>query len=330
MISISFWETERKSSLFNRSGLHSREELVALLPRVIALLGDGSGSGDALNSFMSFVTSLLSACSLWDSHSAHGAVEPLGAARFDVTPDNERIFRLDAERTFISDENRGTLCRNLQEVFAHVGDYHQGEGFVVAFLSLFLSTQDVVRLIVHLHENQMRGYFSCMPEAYVRDARVLMKLLEERNWKLYEHMDGLLMPETFCSKWFIGMNVHVLPFTHVVTYMERVMSRGESYIFSFGLAFLLFHADAILSCTDVSHILQLLRLDEAVMPEESERESIYTGILRLADETEVENEKLAQLRHDVEADLAKQKEERERRMKEMEDTDDEIVFSDEE
>ncbi|GFE52928.1 TBC domain containing protein, putative [Babesia ovis] len=330
LLTEGFWEAERKSSLFSRSGAESRDDLLSLLPRVSALLGDGNAPGSALGSVMSYITSLLSACSLWDSSNQKATVGDLGKPLYEVTPDNERIFRLDAERTFILEDNRDILCKNLREVFGHVGDYHQGEGFVVAFLSLYLPTTDVVRLVVHLHENQMRGYFSCIPEAYVRDSRVLMKLLEERHWKLHEHINGLLVPETFCSKWFIGMNIHVFPFKHVVTYMERVLSRGDSYIFSFGLAFLLFHAETILATTDVSRILELLRLDDAVLPVEPEREAIYTGILQLAEEQEVETEKIQQLRVDVQAEMDRQKAQREQRMKELEDTDDEIVFSDEE
>ncbi|GIX61826.1 GTPase-activating protein, putative [Babesia caballi] len=330
MLTDKFWESERKSSLLSRSGLHSLQDLQALRTKVEALISGEDASSDIASSFMNYVVSLLRDCNIWESPNLRKAVETPAEPSFEVTPENERIFRLDAERTFIAEENREVLCRNLNRVFSHVGDYHQGEGFVIAFLSLFLSSDDVVRLVVHLHKHQLRGYFSCMPEAYVRDARVLMKLLEERNEKLHNHVEGLLVPETFCSKWFIGMNVHVLPFEHVVTYIGRVMTRGETYIFSFGLAFLLFHADAILGCSDVSRILQLLRLDEAIMPEESQREEIYGGILGLADETEVEEEKLSQLRRDVEEELAKQKESREKRLKEMEYSDDEIVFSDEE
>ncbi|EDO07848.1 Rab-GTPase-TBC domain family protein [Babesia bovis T2Bo] len=325
-----FWELERKSSLFSRSGVHSLEELLALRPRVVALLGDQPNDGSVISFMIHYVTNLVSSCSLWDHSNSNKSVDTLATPLFTVTPENERIFQLDAERTFTNEEHREALCYNLQEAFSHVGNYHQGEGFVVAFLSLFLDTTDVVRLIVHLHEDPMSGYFSCMPEAYVRDSRVLMKLLEERNLKLHDHLSGLVVPEAFCSKWFIGMTIHVLPFTHVITYMERVISRGECYIFSFGLAFLLYHGDAILASNDVSHILALLRLDESILPSESESESIYNGILQMADEIEVESEKISQLRIDVAADMVRQKEQREQRMKELEASDDEIVFSDEE
>ncbi|GBE59399.1 GTPase activating GAP, putative [Babesia ovata] len=332
MINSKLWEEERKSSLFNRSGLHSADELLSLRPKVEALLGGGdcAGGDDILSSIMNYVCTLMSACNLWSSPPSSPALPWPAEPRFEVTEENERIFRLDAERTFISEEHREVLCRNLKLVFTHVGDYHQGEGFVIAFLSLFLPATDVVRVVVHLHENQLRGYFSCTPEAYVRDSRVLMRLLKERNEKLYNHLEGLLVPETFCSKWFIGMNVHVLPFEHVVKYIENVLSKGESYVFSFGLAFLLFHAEAILGCNDVSKILQLLRLDDAILPPEDERDALYSGIMKLADETAVDTEQLSSLRAEVEKELQEQKEAREQRMKELEGTDDEIVFSDEE
>ncbi|CDR96550.1 TBC1 DOMAIN FAMILY MEMBER GTPASE-ACTIVATING PROTEIN, putative [Babesia bigemina] len=332
MINSKLWEEERKSSLFNRSGVHSEDDLLSLRRKVEALVGrnECAGEDDILSSIMNYVCKLMSACNWWSS--SPSSDEPLwpGEPRFEVSEENERIFRLDAERTFISEENRAVLCRNLTLVFRHVGDYHQGEGFVIAFLSLFLPAAEVVRLVVHLHENQLRGYFSCTPEAYVRDSRVLMRLLKGRNEELCKHLEGLLVPETFCSKWFIGMNVHVLPFEYVVKYIDKVLSEGERYIFSFGLAFLLFHAETILGCNDVSKVLQLLRLDDAILPPENEREAIYSGIMKLADETAVDIEQLSSLRAEVEKELQEQKEARERRMKELEGSDDEIVFSDEE
>lgn len=312
MINSKFWEEERKSSLFNRSGLHSLDELLSLRSKVEALLGDkeSKNDDDFITSIINYITSLMNACNIWTTTPSSAALPQPASPRFEVTEENERIFRLDAERTFISEEHREMLCQNLKLVFSHVGDYHQGEGFVIAFLSLYLPAPDVVRLVVHLHENQLRGYFSCTPDAYLRDCRVLMKLLQGLNEKLYNHLEGLLVPETFCSKWFIGMNVHVLPFEHVVSYIERVLSRGESYIFSFGLAFLLYHADAIIDCSDVSKILQLLRLDEAILPADDQREAIYSGIMKLADETAVDTQQLSSIRAEVESELLKEKEAR--------------------
>ncbi|KAK1933055.1 hypothetical protein X943_001996 [Babesia divergens] len=330
MINQQFWDAERKSCLLNRSGVRSHDELAALFPKVQALITGDATADDVAGSVMQYITDLISTCSIWATSEPTDGTTASVAPKFEVTPENERIFRLDAERTFISEEYRQVLCHNLKVVYEHIGDYHQGEGFVIAFLSMFLKSSDVVDLVVQLHTNQMRGYFSCMPEAYVRDCRVLMKLLEERNERLHSHIEGLLVPETFCSKWFIAMNIHVFTFEHVITYMQRVLTRGQTYIFSFGLAFLLYHADEIVACNDVSKILQLLRLDEAIMPEESQRDDIYNGILNLADETEVDEENISQLRKDVEEELQQQKEAREKRLKELDYSDDEIKFSDEE
>ncbi|KAK1444953.1 hypothetical protein BgAZ_108590 [Babesia gibsoni] len=330
MLSQEFWDAERKSSLLNRSGVKSLEELEALRQKVRELVTGEAGEQLFAANVVNSVTELFRTCTLWITSAVADQATEDTVNLFEVTPENERIFRLDAERTFATEQYRETFCNTLKKVFEHIGDYHQGEGFVIAFLSLFLETEEVVTLLTQLHKKHMHGYFSCTPEAYVRDCRVLMKLLKERHEKLHDHIEGLVVPETFCSKWFIAMNIHVLTFEHVITYMKHVFTKGHAYIFRFGLAFLLFHADELVACGDVSKILQILRIDEAVYPDENKREEVYQGILKLADETEVDGDKITEFRKEVEEDMKKQKEDREKRLKEIDYSDEEIVFSDEE
>jgi len=52
-------------------------------------------------------------------------------------PATNRIFTLDAERTFRDSANRSTMTDTLCKIWSEVQDYHQGLGFIVAFLLLF-------------------------------------------------------------------------------------------------------------------------------------------------------------------------------------------------
>ncbi|KAK2194893.1 bifunctional Rab-GTPase-TBC domain/Rab-GTPase-TBC domain superfamily [Babesia duncani] len=259
------------------------------------------------------------------------AVVEYETTRFAVTEENERIFMLDAERTFTCQENRTMLIDVLTRVFEKVGDYHQGEGFLVAFLALFLEPHEVIATVYDLHCNYLNGYFSCTPANYIRDSRVLMCLLEDIKPNLATHLNDMMVPETFVSKWFIGLNIHVLSFPKVVEFLKLLKLNGQVYLFQYGLAILLHYEKVLENCKDVSYALQLLRLDDALMPKETRaREAIFAEILRKSQTIKIDPVALEKHREKVTKELQEQRERQLLLESQLVYSDDEIIFSDEE
>lgn len=186
-----------------------------------------------------------------------------------------RIFQRDAERTFISkDESevqRRTAKRQekqvelLKLVYSQVQEYHQGMGFLVAFLQLFLEANDVVRVVLALHQSDRHsaGYFRSEPQAFVRDARVLRRLTEERLPRLASHLASLgAVPEMYSVKWFIGLAVHFLPLSDLLDYWEGFFQYGFEWVLAFGLEFFQEFQSELLQETSTAGVMTILRMED--------------------------------------------------------------------
>ncbi|UKJ89417.1 hypothetical protein MACJ_002668 [Theileria orientalis] len=358
-----FLERERNSPLFNRCGLKRDTDVLMLLPKFRHILRlvrlnrsrivNGTNGTTTVERGVSNTTSSTAEASSGlkktDTNTTADTmtvgkqatnveeladeleklkVEPKGEASTE-TVEMRRIFRLDAERTYLYHAHRDIFFENLCHVYDKLGDYHQGEGFVIALLSIYMKDAEIAEVMDFLNTNVLKGYFSSKPKSYVRDAKVLMKLLNEVNPKLYEKLDSLIVPEAFVSKWFIGLFIHVFDFETVLDCMDHLVVLGQVFLFKLGLSFICHHEAQLLKTNDVSYALQLLRLDEAVMPkDEVERSQIYRAILGGCSKHDVEIEKVESLRREVEEEMAREEERRKKFV--YDDDDDEIVFSDEE
>ncbi|CDJ65719.1 TBC domain containing protein, related, partial [Eimeria necatrix] len=242
--SSEFWETEREAPLLNRNAnFFCPESAAALQQRAAKLL-------------------LL----LEERHGA-AAVEPQL-----LQPDCEdeaakRIFVLDAERTFKSPQFQQQLVAVLSSLWPEVGDYHQGLGFVASFLLLLLPAEAVLQLCVGLHRLYLPGYFKAAPVAYVRDARVLQKLLQQQQPAVAARLAAFCCcPEAYCSKWFVGLNVHVLPFEALLLFFEQLLRCGAAFLFQFALALLQCCSKQLLAAASAAEALEILRLDPSKFP----------------------------------------------------------------
>ncbi|UKK02426.2 hypothetical protein MACK_002519 [Theileria orientalis] len=351
-----FLERERNSPLFNRCGLKRDTDMLMLLPKFRHILrlvrlnrnkmvngtdGTVTVNGGVLNTMAS--TAGASGLKITDTTPTTPGketsnveeladaleklkVESKGEARTEIV-EMRRIFRLDAERTYLEQAHRDIFFENLCHVYDKLGDYHQGEGFVIALLSIYMKDSEIAEVMDFLNTYVLKGYFSSKPKSYVRDAKVLMKLLNEVNPKLYEKLDSLIVPEAFVSKWFIGLFIHVFDFETVLDCIDHLVVRGQVFLFKLGLSFICHFEAELLATNDVSYALQLLRLDEAVLPkDEAERSQLYRAILGGCSKHVVDIDKVERLRREVEEEMAR---EEERRKKFEYDDDDEIVFSDE-
>eukprot|EP00375_Theileria_parva_P001069 XP_763740.1 hypothetical protein [Theileria parva strain Muguga] len=156
------------------------------------------------------------------------AVAPFGpytVTEHPVPPELSRLFRLDSERTFKTPQYRDQFYNNLCVVYERLGDYHQGEGFVIALLSIYLNAVEVVNVMTVMSRHYLPGYFSAKPKPYVRDSKVLMLLLERRNHKLYDVITELIVPEAFVSKWFIGLGIHIFDFEAISTLLNYLFEQ---------------------------------------------------------------------------------------------------------
>uniref|UniRef100_A0A3B0MWN5 Rab-GTPase-TBC domain containing protein, putative n=1 Tax=Theileria annulata TaxID=5874 RepID=A0A3B0MWN5_THEAN len=235
---------------------------------------------------------------------------------YTVTEELKRIFKLDAERTFKNEKYKEQFYKNLCLVFERLGDYHQGEGFIIALLSIYLNTIEVINVMRVMSNNYLPGYFSSKPRNYVRDSKVLMLLLERRNIKLYQILNDLIVPEAFVSKWFIGLGIHIFDFEAISTLLNYLFEQGQIFLFKLGLSFFMNFSNEILEKPDVSFVLKLLRLDDEVIPKDDyERSKIYYDILMGSFEQDVTELEINELRLKVEKQMKQDDELRELRQK---------------
>lgn len=265
------------------------------------------------------------------------ATKPIEVGSSPVCTDEAatRIFKLDADRTFKGEEHRATMISVLQTVWGELRDYHQGVGFVAAFFLLLLPEIDVTKIILGLHRHYVPGYFKAAPAAYVRDARVFGKIMLKKNPKVGQHISSLVAPEAYASKWFIGMNVHVLTFDALMTFFEALFEKGPEYLFHFGLA-LVNNREADFLSSDVSKALAVLRLDKKLYPNEARADgskvngSLFAKIVDESRELSLDDIDIESLRREVSEEMKEEEKRREKREAEMQDlSDDEITFSDE-
>ncbi len=266
-------------------------------------------------------------CGATDSEVADGVCDDEAA---------HRIFLRDAERTFQDEAHRAQMIELLQSVWPENRDYHQGLGYIASLLMLIFDTTTTTSILLRItrDERYTPGYWRAAPDAYVRDAMVYGRLVEERFPEVSALLrSACIVPEAYASKWFIGLCIHVLPFEALFSYIEAFLEEGYIFLFKFTLALIAAIAPKLLECnaTQVNIVLEILRLDDTRYPDDTEDGAFFTRIVADAKAVELDAAQIASLRAEEGEKLA----EKMRRAKEREaelanESDDEIVFSDEE
>jgi len=263
-----------------------------------------------------------------------------------------RIFLKDAERTYVPksdpEQQARTLKRHeahvhiLRTVVSEVNDYHQGMGYIAAFLGLFLAPGQVCRFMLAMHRDPKyaKGYFSATPQRFVADAHVLNRILAIRRPALHAHFSkhGVL-PEMYATKWFVGLGLHVLPYSALFDFYELYLEHGHSYLFRFAVAYVEAFEKDLLSAKDTSGIMTILRAEDpkcdwkppADMIARHEKDDIFGQIVRSAVDIDLDVD-LDTMRTEEGIRVAEAVERARKRDQELKDmySDDEIVFSDEE
>ncbi|KAL6077861.1 TBC1 domain member 4 [Balamuthia mandrillaris] len=180
---------------------------------------------------------------------------------------HQRIVQKDAERTFMGEKQRERMAKLLTALIHRFQDYQQGLGYVAGFLLLTMEETHIYNLL-HKFNNDpkyiyMEGYWKAEAVGFAVDAQVfhhvVQKLLPDVAKRLEERY---ILPETYCQKWFVGLNIHVLPFAHLFDFFELYLRQGHLALFQFGLSLLEQLKDRLLAAKQVSDIHDLLRLDE--------------------------------------------------------------------
>ena len=153
-----------------------------------------------------------------------GATEPAEPASGECDEAALRIFLRDAERTFCDGAHRDAYQAMLKSVWPENRDYNQGLGYTCSLLMLLFDEPTVTRMLLQLtrSERYTPGYWLAAPDAYVRDAKVYGRLLEEREPEVHALLQtACLVPESYASKWFNGLCLHVLPYSALFPFIEQ-------------------------------------------------------------------------------------------------------------
>lgn len=269
-----------------------------------------------------------------------------------VSEEHLRIFRRDAERTYVpkddevvevrTKERQDIHVENLRLIVAEVGDYHQGLGYIAAFLGLFLDTPEVVTIALTLHRERRycKGYFMGAPQRFVADARTFYILLDQHKPELFKHLNSKgVLPEMFVSKWFIGLCLHVLPFSVLFEFYEHFFTHGAEYLFKFALEYVSTFESQLMACNNTSELMTILRAEDEradwklppMLIDLHNKDNVFEGIVTRALTVDLacdlERIRDEQREHVAEAVMKALK--RDQELKDMY-SDDEIVFSDEE
>jgi len=182
-----------------------------------------------------------------------------------LTP--SRIVIADAERTFVHADNRELFVKFLSFIEDDFADYAQGMGFVASILLLVLEESKALSIIRTLAHKKpfIPGYWQAEAVEYVTDGYVFEYLLKKQFPKVAEHFTAnCVLPEMFCSKWFVGLCVHVLPLEQLFDFFEHFFMEGKPFLFKFGLSFVEQLHPQLLAA-DTSGILRILRLEKTTV-----------------------------------------------------------------
>ena len=258
-----------------------------------------------------------------------GAVDPSS----DVCDDEAalRIFEKDADRTFVDAMHKQLYIGLLMRVWPENRDYNQGLGYTCSLLMLLFDEATIVRLLTAFtrSDKYTPGYWRAAPDAYVRDAWVYGRLLKEREPEVAALL-AVCVPESYASKWFNGLCLHVLPYEALFPFVEQFIVEGYGFLFKFALALIGRVKGGLLQCaqTQVNTLYEHLRLDAKLYPDDKDGGAWFVEMVEEAKAVELDVAAIASMRKEEEERLAEHR--RKVAEREAEYSDDEIVFSDEE
>jgi len=203
--------------------------------------------------------------------SAVGYVEPLKRKPVD----RGRMMRKrpvlirDAERMFITEHNRDIFIQTTDLMWTKLADYQQTEGYIAGMLLLAHDIDLVVKALTVLavSPKYLPGYFKHEATALNIDAWVWYKLVKQKFPKIHDHLLKVgVQPDMYCQKYFGGLCIHLLPFSHLVRFLDGFFEHGFRFSFMFALSLINTLRVPILKQADHTSLMALLRLDPKMAP----------------------------------------------------------------
>jgi len=195
-----------------------------------------------------------------------GYPEPLKRKPFsrDRMMRKRPILIKDAERMFLSEHNKDLFIQTTDVMWTKLADYQQTEGYIAGMLLLAHDIDLVVKAltVLSVHPKYLPGYFKHEATALNIDAWVWYELVGQKFPKVHDHLLKVgVAPDMYCQKYFGGLCIHLLPFKHLVKFLDGFFEHGFRYSFTFALSLIKILRESLLQQADHTSIMALLRLD---------------------------------------------------------------------
>lgn len=182
---------------------------------------------------------------------------------FDITKADE-IYTRDSNRIFQKAENREELVKILSYFQSQTGNYHQGFALSCAYVRLYLDVPSTLALFTKFNaeERYLPNVWQALAMNMAIDGYVFQELMHQHYSTVAVHLLLLgVLPETYCQKYWCALNVGVLPFECLHTFLGRFIKEGFVALFHYSLSLVKHLQTHLLACKDPGTALEFLRLD---------------------------------------------------------------------
>lgn len=179
------------------------------------------------------------------------------------------ILIKDAERMFLAEHNKDLFIQTTDVMWTKLADYQQTEGYIAGMLLLAHDIDLVVKAltVLSVDPKYLPGYFKHEATALNIDAWVWFELVGHKFPKVHDHLLKVgVQPDMYCQKYFGGLCIHLLPFKHLVKFLDGFFHHGFRYSFTFALSLIKILGESLLQRDDHTSIMALLRLDAKMAP----------------------------------------------------------------
>eukprot|EP00762_Andalucia_godoyi_P000285 ANDGO_03239.mRNA.1 hypothetical protein len=202
----------------------------------------------------------------------------MGTVDLPAPSEFERIFEMDAERTFREVGRRNLLAGILSRHKKKHGDYHQGLSYIASSLLLVLDSVDaVVAVLDHLSsdDNLMKDVWCAQALRDATDGYVMFEILKAGDAELYSTlMRFTMVPEVWFQKYGTGLAVHILPLKNCYELFELILEHGRKALIKLVLVLLEEVKDQLMASKDIDKVNAILRLDRVKMGFKENPESL--------------------------------------------------------
>ncbi|EFA83008.1 RabGAP/TBC domain-containing protein [Heterostelium album PN500] len=197
--------------------------------------------------------------------------ELIGIKDSEITPvvygteEPQRIFVLDAERTFQNIDSKAKLVRILNYLNKQFGDYQQGLSYVASFLMLGMDEHQAIVTLEEINK-MLPGYWKHEATNFGIEAFTFYHILGDFHPEVKAHLTKhLIDPATFCQRWFSGLCVHCLPFRQLFRFYDQFFENGREFLLRFGISLMGVFSKQLLAANSYNQLYSLLVLDYKVV-----------------------------------------------------------------